>query len=832
MTNGIYKRIKSLIVLFAGTVVVALLAPMVAVGAEAPVKLIVSNHVGWDVNKTKVKEAAPQAERNICTVASKDECQFGAPTSEAGGFRFPESVTVSNASALVSPEHGDVYVADTANQRVQVFSPAGTFVLMFGWNVNKTKEKESASSQAERNVCTAISKDVCQAGADGSAAGQLASPTSVTVDPATGNVYVEDFLNWRVQEFTANGEFVLMLGKEVNETKDSTPGATAAEKNLCTALSKDKCKAGERAAEDSTELGAFDFEQNRGGLLTVGGSEGLLYVGDRHRVQTFDTDGMPVAEISLASISVEQNSAVRALAVDQVGNIYVAYEVNFVDNVIYELNPSGKELEHFELSPKRPEATSVEVKIGAIALDPAGRLAVTEQETGFEAGHDFVALRGALYEIGATNLHLLTEFTNEFATENESLSARSIAFNGEGEMYAIGGDEVISYIPVPVAELSAEPSACKLGLDSETDATVECALKGDVNPENVPGTEVWFQWSKAPTLGFETKPQQVETSGESLEVSSVLAGLLPNETYYYRLVGEDEHVEAPEMLTSERTSVTTQVVAPRIVGEPSVPHVGPFSAVMFGELNPENVNTTYQFQYGPCDDLENCPDLSETAPSQSPTYGVIGTTVEASGLLPNTLYHYRLVAKSQGGEIKSEPAGIFTTAPGPAVTAQTGVASAVGTTSAIVSGTADPDSQAATYTFELGRYNGTATQFGIVFSGPTGSGAVPIEESLGLSGLQPGTTYAYRIAIHSGDGSAKNETATGATQTFTTDGLPAVFNPTSPGLLLVPKINFPKPSTKCRNGYKLTKQNKCVKAGKGTKTKTRKHHKKQNKKKK
>ena len=443
-----------------------LVSPGVALAAEAPVKEIVSSHIGWDVNKTQVGEGASQAERNLCTVASKEECQLGAPSKEAGGFGNPEGgrpegVAVDDATALVSPEHGDVYVADTGNDRVEVFSPTGAFLFMFG--------------------------------VKGTAAGQFESPTSVTVDPATGNVYVQDFFNWRVQEFTATGEFVLMIGRDVNET---TKG------NICTAESNDKCKTGERAAENSTELGTFDFEQNCGGLLTVGGPEGLLYVGDLHRVETFKTDGVPVGEIPLRSISSEPTSAVSALAVDQTGDIYVAYNVNFVDNVIYELAPGGGQLKRFELLPRRPEAVAVEVKIGAIALDPAGRLAVTETERGGSVNEPLLALRGALYEVGASGLHLLTEFSNEFPAEFDTTDgAVSIAFNGEDGMYGVGGDEFVSYVPVRVAALSVKPAECKAGVDVETDATIACELKGEANPWGVLETSVWFQWGNTTALG-------------------------------------------------------------------------------------------------------------------------------------------------------------------------------------------------------------------------------------------------------------------------------------------------------------------------------------------
>jgi hypothetical protein len=775
----------------------ALALPASVVAAEAPVKEIVSSHIGWEVNTL--------TGGNVC--GASEACRFGAQSSEPGGFLFPEGIAVSNASA--SPEHGDVYVADTANQRVQMLTSTGAFVSMFGWDVNKTKVEEGAP-QTQRNICTAASGDVCQAGASGEAPGQLASPTSLVVDPATGNVYVEDFFNWRIQEFTATGEFVLMFGKEVNLTNHS---------NLCTAAPGDECKAGERAADDSTEPGAFDFQQNRGELLVIGGPENLVYVGDRHRVQRFKTDGTPAGELSLSSIAAGPNDGVVGIAVDAAGDVYVVYEVNFAKNIIYELDPSGAVIRHFELLPKRPEANAVEVQARAIALDPAGRLAVAEEERGFIEGRDFEALRGALYEVGATSLHLLTEFSNEFPTEFDIRGALSLVFTNENNMYAVGGYEVISYVHVPVAALSTGPAACKTGADNETDATLECELKGAVNPWGVPETEVWFQWGKTPTLGQRTGPQPIKSGEAPVAVNSMLTGLRPNETYYYRLAGEDEHVKAPESLASEETSFATQALPPRIVSAPSVVHAGPSSTVVFDELNPENASTTYRFQYWPCEPPEDCsaceepagcPQLLETEPVQSSVYGAIGTTVEARGLLPNTLYHYRLLAKSAGGEVAGET-GSFTTAPEPHITAQTGTVSMITTTSALVSGTVNPDGQAATYTFELGQYSGPNTQFGIVSSGTAGAGSTPTPQTLALTGLQPGTTYAYRISARFGTGTTTGSSATGATLTFTTQGLPEAFTPTAPAQLPTLPVHFPQPPKHPTNVQLLAKALKACK---------------------
>jgi hypothetical protein len=237
---------------------------------------------------------------------------------------------------------------------------------------------------------------------------------------------------------------------------------------------------------------------------------------------------------------------------------------------------------------------------------------------------------------------------------------------------------------------------------------------------------------------------------------------------------------------------------------------------MFGELNLENANTEYFFEYGACPALASCANVQSTPDEVSSVYGKIGATLEATGLQPDTVYRYRLCAESENNAkteklVSIGPEGAFTTASAPIVNAQTGPASAVGATSAVVSGAVSPDGQPATYTFELGVYNGASTQYGIVFSGSAGASTVLVEESHVLTGLQPGTTYAYRITIHSGYGES-----VGAPLTFTTEGLPAVLAVPAPlGQLPIPNIAFPSqpkpPLIKCKRGYKRDKHGKCVK---------------------
>jgi DNA-binding beta-propeller fold protein YncE len=808
----IYRN-KILLCIFT-VVVVALTGVSSAQAEEGPVKLILSSRIGEEVNRTTGGK--------ICTIASKDECQEGKPSSEPAGFEYPESVAVA--------PNGNIYVADQANHRVQELTATGEFVLMFGEEVNETTHGDICT---EEEIKSSAVK--CTKGASGVGSGAFAEPQGVVVDPITGNIYVQDFANWRVDEYTSTGEFILMVGKEVNEK-----GITEAEKNLCTAVSKDTCRAGVRGASDSLEKSSFDFTQFVGNLLAIGGGpEHRLFVGDHHRIQEFNSQGEWKAEVKLTSaiMSSEPDGSVTAIAIDE--KTEVLYVVYNTEPVVHEFSATtGEELEpSITISAREASAPAF---IRALAVDSSGHVAVSavEEVVGREK-EQF----GSLYK--ASNERVITGFTIPTALSGIS----GIGFNGKDELYIVvaASHEVLSYAPVSVAEVVTGNATCKVGAEVETSNRFDCVLNGEVNPYNVINTQTWFEWGNTcASLSFETEKKPVVTAELLIPVNDTIIGLRPDEEFCYELAGQDQNVQSPEQVAGDALSFETPAVAPKIVGEPAASFVTSSSAVMNAELNPENSPTEYYFEYAPesnpadkilaaCenDRKENCPGVAITTAGESTVYGKTGLTLEAKNLQPATLYHYRLSANSLD-KTKAELRalgleGSFETPLASKVEAFTGVSSSVTTSSAFVEGAVNPDGQQAIYMFELGIYQGADTKYSVVLSGSTGVSLTAESKAVTLTGLQPGTIYAYRIAIHSGYG-----TAEGALQTFTTSSIPILAPLVAPPQLSVPKIDFPRSVPTCKQGYKLDKHNKCVKTKKKTKVEkhsTKQKHKKKSKKK-
>jgi DNA-binding beta-propeller fold protein YncE len=219
--------------------------------------------------------------------------QFGQDGSEPGAFRRPQGIAVDS--------QGRIYVADTENHRIQRFDPE-TFRL--------TEKKPSfvwGSRCLLRTGAGCLDPDGGGPLVPGD--GQFDGPTDIAID-ATGNIYVVDSGNHRIQKFDSTGRF---LGKW-----------------------------GTRGSGDG------QFETPIG--IALDGSGKFVYVTDKgnHRIQKFDVSGPTVrfltkwgSECNLTvtpptgrcldpdgagplQVGDGQFFEPQAIAVDGAGNVYVS----------------------------------------------------------------------------------------------------------------------------------------------------------------------------------------------------------------------------------------------------------------------------------------------------------------------------------------------------------------------------------------------------------------------------------------------------------------------------------------------------------------------------
>jgi sugar lactone lactonase YvrE len=125
----------------------------------------------------------------VCTVAAS--CVSGEMGVAGGAFTVPGGVATDAA--------GNIWVADTGNNRIQKLDPSGKFLFALGKGVDN----------GASDTCTSAPQ--CSTAAAGTLDGQFNNPRAVATD-AAGDVYVADFLNNRVQKFDSSGKFLLDIG--------------------------------------------------------------------------------------------------------------------------------------------------------------------------------------------------------------------------------------------------------------------------------------------------------------------------------------------------------------------------------------------------------------------------------------------------------------------------------------------------------------------------------------------------------------------------------------------------------------------------------------------
>jgi len=241
--------------------------------------------------------------------------------SHGGEFNQPGDTSV-NSTGNGPADAGDIYVADELNNRIQRFTSSGKFVSAWGADVIQAGKPGDVAGTDPFEICTTAAD--CKAGTatggNGAASGDgaLNRPRSVAVDNDTGNVYVSDRNNRRVDEYDGEGHFIASFGFDVDATTAGT------EYEVCPAV--DACKAGV-AGSGTGQYGSGTTENAFGIAVSPadgGAGTGAVFLADtgNRRVDTYSLDGTsPGSFGSAANFATEQP---RKIAVDSRGIVYTS----------------------------------------------------------------------------------------------------------------------------------------------------------------------------------------------------------------------------------------------------------------------------------------------------------------------------------------------------------------------------------------------------------------------------------------------------------------------------------------------------------------------------
>ena len=302
---------------------------------------------------------------------------------------------------------------------------------------------------------------------------------------------------------------------------------------------------------------------------------------------------------------------------------------------------------------------------------------------------------------------------------------RIVGSNAAGTSYA---NDVSFRTPKLAAIGTAAPSDAH----ELPDGTRSVTLNGTVNPLNGGSTTWHFEYGPTTAYGTSTpEAGPVGTTPVAHPVSAVVNELNPGTNYHYRLVA---HNAAG---TSYGPDQTYQAVPSLpVVVSASASGVTSDAATIDAIVMPGNGATSVLVDYGTTSSYGQSTPASEPLPADEADHPV---SRSIGGLVPNTTYHYRVVAVNFAG-VAYGPDQTFSTAGVPTIGGES--VSDVAQRTATFNAQVSPSFLPTTYRFEYGpegRY-GSSTA-----SAPVGEDGIGHTVSVHVGGLTPGTRYEVRV---------------------------------------------------------------------------------------
>jgi hypothetical protein len=627
-------------------------------------------------------------------------------------------------------------------------------------------------------------------GNSGSTGGLLDDPRGVAVHQASGDVYVVDAGNQRVQQFDADRDFIRVWGADVIVSGEPNDNGTGFE--ICDTTAGNEaadCKkgiAGTQGGMFSLRATAncgtiFQPESNCRGGIAVNQTTGDVYVTDRFnlRVQQFtstgafvrawgqdvDSGGGPGFEV--CAVAADCKVGVSGSAGGAIGD--PGSTGGFVDRSHGGGHPAV-------VPAGAPNAGNV------LIPDPANRRV---QE--FTANGGFVRAFGADVETpaGGTALEVCTTTAtckeaapgggpSTPAGQFGAIEPKRVAADTTGAIYTVeqgfeGGVWRVQRFTPQAGAPGLGASLFSPGVLSASDSSrtpVDIAVDPADNRVYVVkvvegGASTCADGKES--LSFERRIFELSAAGVLLDTHLECAGFTSNNEIFGLALDGDRLLFSAQ----QRVYVADDVgITPAIAAVDAVTGVTADSAEVDATVNPNSVDndfapTVWRLQLS-TDGLKWSTFANGTVPA-----GTVGVPISATAdnLLANTGYQVRVVTQKPfaNPEVPSPDASFTTLAVPPDVAAVR--ADSIGQTSARLTAQVTPRGAETDYRFEWGQ--GGLGNVVPVPDGPVGSGHSSVFVAEQLTGLQPGTTYQFRLVATNLEGPT-----TSATKTFTTATAP------------------------------------------------------------
>ncbi len=491
-------------------------------------------------------------------------------------------------------------------------------------------------------------------GNQGSGPGEFEKPYGIAVNDTTGDVYVVDRGNDRVQEFNSTGTAVLAeFNGSASPTGAFSEPTQIAVDNSGNPLTDES--AGDVYVLDQGHgvIDKFDSggtyvgqltgtppvinakDEPTGGLFKSGEGgvaglavdpNGILWVAvGKGQIYSF-SDALENKYSSEISETVFGGFVTSGLGVDGEDNLYISPGGAFA-----KINGSGETL----ISPFGNDENG-----HSLAVDPVGQEVYLDNLETIEA----FSLSGAPIEscIGVS--------TGCFGSGHLTFS-KGVAVNAsDGTVYAT--DE--SRDNVSIFEAFIQPSVSLAPLSEQQPRSL--TLNGSVDPEGKPVGACVFEYGSTSAYGQSVpcSPASLGSGTTPVVVSAQLTGLSPEAVYHYRLSAENA---AGKSSTPDQELHTGPVLGSEFVAD-----VASTSATLRDPIDPNGADTHYYVRYGPSVAYGSYAPVSPPGVDLGATPGAQSLSVHLQGLEASTVYHYRFVAE-QAGETFEAPDRSFTIQP-------------------------------------------------------------------------------------------------------------------------------------------------------------------------
>lgn len=504
---------------------------------------------------------------------------------------------------------------------------------------------------------------VTEFGSGGTAAGEFTQAQALAFSDESGDVYIADGGNRRVDEFTAEGAFVRAWGWGVLDGREEpqvcssscsgglravgkaggffTPASVAVDNGAASASRGDVyvLDRGDRAVQKFNATGEFLLMFGKEVNKTTGGD-----VCTKADLEAGDECGSGASGSGPGELQTP-----ASVAVDSQGRVLVADR-----NGVQRFSPAG----NYEAAPVSGASIKVLVAAGTgdfyAGSGAAGAGLRLYDETGTEigsprgAGSSAVARGGTVDSVGdlyvAYQPTLSTVRLLEYAPDGTELASLApvptsgavagIAWgDARGAVYVLTSERVTIVPPAAPGPLLLPGSQAAREIQPTS-----VRLEATLNPEGHE-TTYKFEYGTDTTYGVETQPAGKLPAGfEDSQVDELVTGLIPSTVYHFRLVAEDS--QGNELVGPDQSFETQPAVA---IGAQWATEVTASAADLHADLDPLGVAATWWLEYG----TSESSGLITERQSLKPAFGETEVHVLLSGLRPATEYNYRFVAEDE-----------------------------------------------------------------------------------------------------------------------------------------------------------------------------------------